>query len=52
MLLGSAETMQKMNFTFSASGWSAMADNPDVPSALMIHLGRDVEGASSYSLPT
>ncbi len=48
----SAETMQKMNFTFSASGWSAMADNPDVPSALMIHLGRDVEGASSYSLPT
>ena len=35
--------MQKMNFTFSASGWSAMADSPDMPSALMIHLGRDVE---------
>jgi len=36
--------LEKQNLTFSASGWSHSYDTPEVPNALMLHIGRDVEG--------
>lgn len=42
--------LEKHNLTFSASGWAASFDRPDIPNTLMLHIGRDVsDGFELYS---